>query len=164
MRIGILLLIVALLAGCATRPESGASSSHYRGVYAPGSAKIAEDGKFVSTGSVLKAEQRDIAGEAALMRLVTAAREKGLSHVVVAKVNTDEGSGLGYRIEGRLYHAEDAPPNAVALDEIEATLLQHLSYVPERPVAQPVRQPSFAVPAEKPSEDPLVIKAPDFVS
>ena len=159
MRIGIL-FIVALLAGCATRPESATSTSYYHGVYAPGSTSVADDGKFVSTSAVIKADQLEIASEAALVRLVAAAQARGYTHVVVSRVRTDVKAGHGYRIEGQLFSASSAPPNAVAVGQIEATLLQHLNYVPERPARQPV----FAIPEEKPSEEPVVIAAPDFVS
>lgn len=168
MRIGIL-LVLALLTGCAVQPQA-ASTSYYRGVYAPGAATIAADGSFVSTTKVASVDKLDVAGEAALARLVAAAQAQGMSYALVSSVHTDESAGLGYRIEGHVFRAGNAPAEAVALGEIAVALRHHLGMVPERPkrklVPTAAGASSGVIEQREPAgqDDPIVITAPDFVT
>lgn len=158
-----IIAVAALLAGCAVKP-AGSSTFYYRGVYTPGSASVAEDGSFVSTSSVRRRDELNIAGEAALARLVEAARAKGLSLAVVASVSTDDARGHEYRVEGHLYRAGDAPADAVDIHQIEVALARHMDLLPKKPVTA---ASTDLAPREPVAEDvgaPIVIRAPDFAS
>ena len=161
MRIGIL-LILTLLVGCATGPKSTSGTFYYRGVYAPGSVNLEDNGHFVASTTVSSADKLDLAAEATLARLLLTAQERGMSHAVVSAVYTDVTGGPGYRIEGDLFRPGEAPAGAVTLGEIELALRRHLGMVPAKP--KPRIVPSSTRAPARTDEDPLVIRAPDFVT
>lgn len=169
------ILATLLLCACATKP--GESVLYYKGVYAPGSVQIADDGAFISRASVWNETKWNLAGEAALYRLEQLARERGYSHFVLDGTHKEQTLGHQYVLNGTVYMRENAPFGALPIDQLRYASLDGETTEPVvAAVAQPAHnvrpQPVNVAPAPQgiiedelpPGEEPMVIEAPEFVT
>lgn len=166
-----ILVIIAtlLLAACATRPVS--DNFTYKGVHVAGGVMIDEDGRFLSTATVWRADDIVLAREVAIMRLAKAADEAGYTHVAVLSVETTGGFANQLAIAGSLARDGSNDTGWPISQLEEAVANPGMTKADLAPKALPVRKPVRAVaPAETPRvpagpvEAPVVIEAPDFIS
>jgi hypothetical protein len=173
----ILLIAILALGGCATRPDG--DQSLYRGVYAPRSTQIADDGRFAARSSVWSVANRAIAIAAARNELRLTAEKAGYTHVVVEEQKVATFFGEQVLITGRLYKRGKGPAKAVpvAMIDFSASIGDpaEQSATPKKKIAKAAKANAVVRPATKPAatpatspskskDDPLVIEAPDFIT
>ncbi len=169
----LMIVTAMLLCGCATRPSGDVAM--YKGVYAPRTAEIAADGKFTVRSSVWKASDRAIAVSAARSELRQRAEKAGYSLVEISEVRTASIFGEQVLITGRVFKEGNGSAKAVPLAMVDFTSEpQDAKAAPEKAKAKP--RPVKAAKAAKPksapkkpveavpTDDPLVIEAPEFIS
>ncbi|MEZ5870597.1 MAG: hypothetical protein R3D32_01895 [Nitratireductor sp.] len=162
------LIAALLLAACATKPNG--DSYTYKGVHVAGGAMIGDDDSFRSTATVWRAEDVELAKEAAIVRLAKAAAGNGYTHVTIASYEVTGGFGRQVVITGSLYRDDPGGNSAWPLLELGDAVANPgkspADLAPKQPV--PLRKPVRAVaPAETPAAPvgaPVVIEAPDFIS
>ena len=99
--------------GCALKPDD--SRFFHRGVYAPGSVMIENDGSFQARSAVWSIEDASVAREAAWLRLIESARERGYAFYVMQREAMAQFFGQQFSMAGRLFTLEDAPADAVSI-------------------------------------------------
>lgn len=168
----VLLVAVALLCGCATKPDRGVF--YYKGTYAPGVAMVADDGRFQSSASVWDESDFHVAREAAIHRAIDAARNAGFERVLVSSAEESSSFTNQFAIAGTFYQSQDAPDGAWPLKDLAQAAahpgqsMNDLKPARIVPAAKPAkyRRNSSATPASnsEPVSEPQVIEAPDFIS
>lgn len=175
------LIVVLMLCACATPP--GERSTRFAGVYAPAVAKIAEDGSFEVRASVWHESDQAIAAAAARHQLLMAAQKGGYDRFRLIDASVSNVFGYRVLITGQLYRPGEGPREALPLSLIEvsepdfgaavaepAPVVRKKHRAPARRTASVAPPPAEAEPAvmepasEPVPEEPVVIKAPEFIS
>ncbi len=169
----VMIVAAMLLGGCATRPSGDVAM--YKGVYAPRSTEIASDGTFTARSSVWKPSDRAIAVAAARHELRQKAEKAGYRLVEISQVSTASIFGEQVLITGKLFKAGEGSTRSVPLAMIEFESDQANKQVtPEKARSKPKAAKAAKAVKQKaepktpteaiPTDDPLVIEAPEFIS
>lgn len=172
------LLLVLTLCACATPP--GERSTRFAGVNAPAVANIAEDGTFEVRASVWRESDQAIAAAAARHQLLVAAQKGGYDRFRLIDASVSNVFGYRVLITGQLYRPGEGPREALPVSLIEvsepgfgaaiaepAPVVHKKRRAPTRKLAAvppPVLEPVDAPAVEPVPEEPVVIKAPEFIS
>ncbi len=170
MRTMIAAIVLGLsLTACAVKPDD--SRFFHRGVYTPGTVTIEEDGSFHARSAVWSLKDASVAREAAWLRLIESARQRGYAFYIMQREAMARFFGQQFSMAGTLFTQEDAPSDAVpfvlpAPPRVELATVdpQPLEAAPPTPPKKKRKIVKRKKPPVEPIGEPEVIEAPEFIT